>query len=88
MLSAFGGRERNTGVGASSRKCPDWAVYLQAGVPGGQHAAIGGPLDPGQVLRVRVKVLAEAGGGRDEIENVFNRYTNVYFITDVLTFSI
>lgn len=33
------------------------AAYLQAAVPGGQHAAVGGPREPGQVLSVRVEVL-------------------------------
>lgn len=36
-------------------------LYLQAGVPHCQHAAIGGPLHPRQVLGVSVEVL---GGGK------------------------
>ena len=69
---------------------PERAPYLQAGVPDSQHAAVGGPLDPCQVLSVRVKVLPRqaggGGGGTDDIENIFfNKHTNIYLIPDALT---
>lgn len=38
------------------------ALYLQTGVPRRQHAAVGGPLDASEILRVCVKMLPKARG--------------------------
>ena len=82
----FGEHEKHRQQCYKQRVSPERVPYLQAGVPDGQHAAVGGPLDPCQVLSVRVKVLPRRVRGTEDIENVFfNKYTNIYLIPDALT---
>ena len=86
MREVFGEHEKHRQQCYKQRVSPERVPYLQAGVPDGQHAAVGGPLDPCQVLSVRVKVLPRRVRGTEDIENVFfNKYTNIYLIPDALT---
>lgn len=86
MREAFGEHEKHRQQCYKQRVRPERVPYLQAGVPDGQHAAVGGPLDPCQVLSVRVEVLPRRVGGTEDIENIFfNKYTNIYLIPDALT---